>query len=421
MITANTTTTAPVLTEAQQTEYFSTQSPLAQPLSPLDWLAQQNNTSQPTGISASSMPQDDIDRAAAKKSAISNFNEGTSQAISPVSSTPTLDTVQNSFLSMMTENNQEAMSMSQQNFQDSMRSINRIYDNELARADYQYGELMGNLVREQKKANDVATANAIALNPYSQSRGAQTAANFTNAINMEYQRQAENITAKYRMAQEAIAAGQADVAMKLKQSAQRDMMETQQNFQAGLMNLYKESKQQHQFDIKQQSQYQDDFVERLSLLGPDAAVQDFSSLFELGKKMGLNENEVRQYVGSAIKERGMEVDEAEFDKAYKMQQLKNAELQNVKLTQDIYKSGSGGDKIYDLKNIPGELRSSIFEDLSDPEVVKSLGDDSQQVIQKLASAYPEVQLEALEYFVNTYYDYDAITGEESADPWWKIW
>src|SRR5690606_20229507 len=125
----------------------------------------------------------------------------------------------------------------------------------------------------------VATSNAIALNPYSQSRGAQTAANFNNAINSEYDRQTAKITRQFQLAREALAAGHAEAAYKLRKSAQDSLAEANQQFKQGLMSLYQQAKEQQRFDIQQQSKYQDDFIERLSLLGENASPEDFNSLF----------------------------------------------------------------------------------------------------------------------------------------------
>ena len=246
------------------------------------YLDQQSANATP-GISSSSMVTGETNRMNARDQAVKNLNQDTEPNRNPTFGISTAGEVEGIF-DKIYSSNKDYQDLSTRHFQEGMSMIDRIYDTALARTDMNYKNLMDDIKRNQKKAIEVATFNAIALNPYSQSRGAQTAANFNNAINNEYERQAQNATEKYQMAQRELADGNAKAAMQLKQSAQQDLMQANQQFQQSLMDLYKEALEQQRFETNLESQEQrasaDDF--RLGLTAINYSPEDIDAMVKDG-------------------------------------------------------------------------------------------------------------------------------------------
>jgi len=78
--------------------------------------------------------------------------------------------------------------------------------------------------------------------------------------------------------------------------------------------------------------------------------------------------------------------------------------------------------VYNTKNLPGDVRSSILDDLNNSEFASVAGEEP---IQELLRLYPEVNQETLQELVDSFYDYEALTeGTETEGdqaPWWQFW
>jgi len=284
----------------------------------------------PPKISSSNMPKDDVSSNIAKDTGTKELYPD-SRDTGSIETDPINDPVTSAYLDMMNESNEDYKNMISNFVTQSDEIADRIYDVELAREDYQYKSSMDKLKRNEKKAVQAATANAIALNPYSQSRGAQTAQNFNNAIKTEYERLGQDITQKYRMAREALAAGRAETAFKLRQSAQQQLAQANEKFQTQLFDIYKQSKQEERLELEQESQFQDDFIEAIQELPlGDIDNLDPSSLSrinELGKRLGMSEDEIANYVIQYTQlsgsEREREAMKDNLDIKYKEAQIDN--------------------------------------------------------------------------------------------------
>lgn len=78
-------------------------------------------------------------------------------------------------------------------------------------------------------------------------------------------------------------------------------------------------------------------------------------------------------------------------------------------------------RVYGEKNLPGDIRNSIIEDLQDTESAKKLG--RPLTLAELSSIYPEVNLETLRSLMDEFYDYDELVKEEgtTTKKWWEFW
>jgi hypothetical protein len=279
-----------------------------------------------SGISSSSMTRDDLSKSRAMDNANRELYDGTSTSTKDKINVSTDSEVSN-FFSSISGNNKDYTKFVTNDLQSGLDMIERVYDTALARTDMEYGNLMEDIKTSQKKAVEVATSNAISLNPYSQARGAQTAANFNNAINTEYAQQAQRATSLYQQAQRELANGRVESAMKLKQQARQDLMTSNEKFQSQLMDIYKQSKEEEQFSIQQESKYQDDFIEALSNLpltdGGEVDPTQFSMIFDLGKKIGLDDKEIESYISKSANLQGIELKEKELDRLYKQAAIYN--------------------------------------------------------------------------------------------------
>lgn len=81
--------------------------------------------------------------------------------------------------------------------------------------------------------------------------------------------------------------------------------------------------------------------------------------------------------------------------------------------------GKGG-SLYTEKNLPGDVRTSIIEDLTDAAYAQKNG---ALTLDKLATLYPEVEMETLRSLYDEFYDYDTLVAGTDAEkkPWWKFW
>jgi len=79
------------------------------------------------------------------------------------------------------------------------------------------------------------------------------------------------------------------------------------------------------------------------------------------------------------------------------------------------------------KDIPGDIRTSIIEDLNDQSYAQTVGE---LTLQTLAQIYPEVELGTLQSLMDQFYDFGALqkaikegddTGDGGGKRWWQFW
>lgn len=79
-------------------------------------------------------------------------------------------------------------------------------------------------------------------------------------------------------------------------------------------------------------------------------------------------------------------------------------------------------EIYSDKNIPGKIRQSLIDTLSDKEGAKTLG--RELTIKDLIGLFPEVDRETLQSYMDDYYDYESLISENEDSknkPWYQFW
>ncbi len=91
-----------------------------------------------------------------------------------------------------------------------------------------------------------------------------------------------------------------------------------------------------------------------------------------------------------------------------------------------FKAPASKTAIYTEKNVPGDVRSSIIDDLQNTDMITTGGEDP---LETLARLYPEVSTAGLQALIDEFYNYDELLKKkETADnggvevpPWWKFW
>lgn len=272
------------------------------------------------GIVGSSMVRDEVSKVNATNNAKAEFTPVNSNNM--VETSP-YDNFLGKLISDMGQSQKSGKAGILSRGADYMNSINQWYDAKLGVDDVQYKYQMENLNRKMDKSLQVAKANAIALNPYSQARGAQTAENFQTAISTEYGRVAQEMTDKYKASRELMRAGQTKEAMALRASIESDVANLEKDMYDNLLDVYKTmqderefqttlGENQRQFSISQQNTMRDDFLNyatELQLPDPTdiASMSDQELLALPAAQVGLNANMdingIRQsLIGSAQKQ-----------------------------------------------------------------------------------------------------------------------
>ena len=81
------------------------------------------------------------------------------------------------------------------------------------------------------------------------------------------------------------------------------------------------------------------------------------------------------------------------------------------------KGGVPGTKVFTKTNLPGSIRNSIIEDLTDKNYAETTGE---LTLSDLSNLYPEVNLEALRELHTEFYDFEALTTPADSQPaWWQ--
>lgn len=77
-------------------------------------------------------------------------------------------------------------------------------------------------------------------------------------------------------------------------------------------------------------------------------------------------------------------------------------------------------KIYTEKTLPGDIRQSIVETLTDKAGAKKLNRELK--ITDLMSLFPEIERETLQSYMDDFYDYEELIKEETTGKkWWQFW
>lgn len=133
------------------------------------------------------------------------------------------------------------------------------YNAALASSNSQYDNLRRELQQNYAKDIDVANANAISLNPYSQASGATTAANFNATITSKYNQQATLIEEKSSIAKQMLEAknyeGYSNIVNEITKSNnvfQKEMFQFKSD-------MNKQAEQSRQFGETLKTKYSDDY------------------------------------------------------------------------------------------------------------------------------------------------------------------
>lgn len=162
------------------------------------------------------------------------------------------------------------------------------YDAELAANNATYNSQIRKIQQEATNAKQIATASAVALNPYSQSRGATTSQNFQNAVTSKYAQLETDIRDKHRAADQLARAGYAKEAQQIRQGVQNSINSVLQSTNQALLSFASMSQNQSQFDISQGNLMsraaQDDFQTYLNTFSGSPQLQsDIDNFNSTGK------------------------------------------------------------------------------------------------------------------------------------------
>lgn len=215
-----------------------------------------------------------------------------------------LSPLQQQYSNMMFDQQNQNMDM----FGELRRGVDLMYDAQLARTNFQYGNLMKDLTADFNKSTDIAAQQAAALNPYSQAQGAMTANNFQGAIRDRYQTQAARLQEAATIAQNELAAGNAqayiEITNAMKQSNQqfqKGMMEFMMNAQASFQEAQMEERRfgldVAKFGLQQQEFGENRFMNFINQFSQDPA-------FKMNLKMYEESGQINEGLMPLI-ERGM--------------------------------------------------------------------------------------------------------------------
>lgn len=218
--------------------------------------------------------QDDAMNMAANALTTSPFDSG-GFSLSPL---------QQGYSNMMMNQQNENLGM----FGELRRGVDLMYDAQLARTNFQYGNLMKDLQNDFQKQTDIATSQAAALNPYSQAQGAMTANNFQGAIQNKYNEQSARLQEAATVAQNELAAGNAQAYIEITNA----MKQSNQQFQKGMMEFMMNAQSQftqnqqweQEFGLKKQEFSEGRFTDFVNQFGQDQAFKmGIQSYFQTGQ------------------------------------------------------------------------------------------------------------------------------------------
>ena len=246
---------------------------------------------------------------------------------------------------------QEHMENMSQEYKMGLESLKMTYDANLAAQDHHYGRLFQELESNFEQNLSIAEHNAQALNPYSQSAGAQTAANFTGKITQDYQKQAMNLQRQADLARQELAAGHYEAYVNL----HNNMQESQRSFQNDMMNFMfqttQQIEQQRQFEVQETRANVNNYVDMLANQ-PVPGEEELSQMtdqqlmslpvVQQGLRAGYDIQGIREDMLGAASMQAAEAEQVQFDRDMEMTKLgmdqqrleadlahRNAQIRNI--------------------------------------------------------------------------------------------
>ena len=219
-------------------------------------------------------------------------------------------------------------------------AVDASFDARLGRQNQMYNNQMQDLKSSFETQKQVATAQAAALNPYSQAQGAMTARNFTGAIENQYQKQAQRLTEAAQIAQNELEAGRYEAYTNI----QNAMEESNRQFKAGMakfmldaQNQFNQAQQQERqfgldlasFDLRQQEFGENRFMNFVDQFSADP---QFQSALETYKQTG----EITEVLQPLI-DRGFAAGYRSPDEIIGVAQYQTAEQRQRQLEYDMWK------------------------------------------------------------------------------------
>lgn len=231
---------------------------------------------------------------------------------------------------MMVGQGQQQQSQMNQEYQMGVQAMQMTYDANLAAVDHHYRNLFQELDSQFQQNLAVAQHNAQSLNPYSQSAGAQTAANFNGKITQDYQKQAMNLQRQADLARQELAAGHYEAYVGL----HRQMQDSQREFQNNMMNFMFQStqaiEQSRQFEMQETRANVGNYVDMLSSQ-PVPSVDELNQMtdqqlmslpvVQQGLRAGYDIQGIREDLMGASSMQAAAAEQAQFDRGMEMAQL----------------------------------------------------------------------------------------------------
>lgn len=172
--------------------------------------------------------------------------------------------------------------------QQAQQALQVSFDAQLASQNQMYGSAIQQIRQQAENARQVATSNAVSLNPYSQAKGAQTSVNFTNAVNAKYQQLETDIRQKAVAAEQLARAGYAKESLQIQQNINKSISDARSQVNQALYQYASLAQNQSQFNISQgnvmERAAQDDFQTYLNTFSGSPQLQtDIDAYMATGK------------------------------------------------------------------------------------------------------------------------------------------
>ena len=161
------------------------------------------------------------------------------------------------------------------------------FQSSLANLNFKNQNLAKELESRYDKMRQVATTNAIALNPYSQSRGAQTSANYQGAITKDFNDAAATLAHQASLEEQAMASQNQTALSEIQRQTRQTLSGLDQKLLEYGMNMQKEAKQAQQYEQTRADtksyRAQDDFQTYINTMSGSPELQgDINSYFSSG-------------------------------------------------------------------------------------------------------------------------------------------
>lgn len=130
----------------------------------------------------------------------------------------------------------------------SKKALEMTYNAALASNNAKYADLHNQLTTSYNNSIDIATDNAVALNPYSSSRGATTSANFKQKITDNYHEASAQLEQQADLAQQQLEAGNYAAYVQIQNGLDKIISNTISSTNSMLLDFKKQAEQTRQFD-----------------------------------------------------------------------------------------------------------------------------------------------------------------------------